>query len=186
LLEVGCGGGSFLQAFKKLGVEVVGIEPSSSAAAARESGIDVFTGTVNLGFSRRKGGFGSSATLYLLFAWVADLFDLFVTAISLVCTAQIYQLSSEWRSDRAEDKGIGLAQRRRGNSHGILSPSKPELRRFEEKYSTWDLRKEIWDLRLTARRRPRISNLFFSLLLKLQSWRLAVVLSLVLAILSKI
>lgn len=42
------------------------------------------------------------------------------------------------------------------------------------------------DLRLTARRRPRISNLFFSLFLKLQSWRLAVVLSLVLAILSKI
>ena len=47
LLDVGCGGGSFLQVFKKLGVEVAGIEPSSSAAAAaRECGIDVFTGTV--------------------------------------------------------------------------------------------------------------------------------------------
>ena len=46
LLDVGCGGGSFLQVFKKLGVEVAGIEPSSSAAAAREYGIDVFTGTV--------------------------------------------------------------------------------------------------------------------------------------------
>jgi SAM-dependent methyltransferase len=47
LLDVGCGGGSFLQVFKKLGVEVAGVEPSSSAAAAaRECGIDVFTGTV--------------------------------------------------------------------------------------------------------------------------------------------
>ena len=47
LLDVGCGGGSFLQVFKKLGVEVAGIEPSASAAAAaRECGIDVFTGTV--------------------------------------------------------------------------------------------------------------------------------------------
>ena len=47
LLDVGCGGGSFLQVFKKLGVDVAGIEPSSSAAAAaRECGIDVFTGTV--------------------------------------------------------------------------------------------------------------------------------------------
>jgi 2-polyprenyl-3-methyl-5-hydroxy-6-metoxy-1,4-benzoquinol methylase len=45
LLDVGCGGGSFLQVFKKLGVEVAGIEPRSSAAA-RECGIDVFTGTV--------------------------------------------------------------------------------------------------------------------------------------------
>ena len=94
MLDVGCGGGSFLQVFKKVGVEAAGIEPSSSAAAARECGIDVFTGTVNLGFSRRKGGFGSSATLYLLFARVADLFDLFVAAISVVCTAQSYPLSS--------------------------------------------------------------------------------------------
>ncbi|MEG4939543.1 class I SAM-dependent methyltransferase [Microcoleus sp. F4-D5] len=47
LLDVGCGGGSIIQVFKKLGVEVAGIEPSSSAAAAaRECGVDVFTGTV--------------------------------------------------------------------------------------------------------------------------------------------
>lgn len=47
MLDVGCGGGSFLQVFKKLGVEVAGVEPSeSAAAAARECGIDVFTGTV--------------------------------------------------------------------------------------------------------------------------------------------
>jgi 2-polyprenyl-3-methyl-5-hydroxy-6-metoxy-1,4-benzoquinol methylase len=46
LLDLGCGGGSFLQVFKKLGVEAARIEPSSSAAAARECGIDVFTGTV--------------------------------------------------------------------------------------------------------------------------------------------
>jgi SAM-dependent methyltransferase len=46
LLDVECGGGSFLQVFKKVGVEVARIEPSSSAAAARECGIYVFTGTV--------------------------------------------------------------------------------------------------------------------------------------------
>jgi 2-polyprenyl-3-methyl-5-hydroxy-6-metoxy-1,4-benzoquinol methylase len=46
LLDVGGGGGSFLQVFKKLGVELAGIEPSSSAAAARECGIDFCTGTV--------------------------------------------------------------------------------------------------------------------------------------------
>ncbi|MEG4284791.1 class I SAM-dependent methyltransferase [Microcoleus sp. A006_D1] len=47
LLDVGCGGGSFLQVLKKLGVEVKGVEPGeSAAAAARDSGLDVFTGTL--------------------------------------------------------------------------------------------------------------------------------------------
>ena len=47
LLDVGCGGGSFLQVLKKLGVEVKGVDPGVSAtAAARESGLDVFTGTL--------------------------------------------------------------------------------------------------------------------------------------------
>lgn len=47
LLDVGCGGGSFLQVLKKLGVEVKGVDPGeSAAAAARDSGIDVFTGTL--------------------------------------------------------------------------------------------------------------------------------------------
>lgn len=40
-------------------------------------------------------------------------------------------------------------------------------------------------MRLTARQRLSISNLFFSHLLKLHNWHLAVVLSLVLAILGK-
>ena len=47
LLDVGCGGGSFLQVLKKLVVEVKGVEPGeSAAAAARDSGLDVFTGTL--------------------------------------------------------------------------------------------------------------------------------------------
>ena len=47
LLDVGCGGGSFLQVLKKLGVEVKGVDPGVSAtAAARDSGLDVFTGTL--------------------------------------------------------------------------------------------------------------------------------------------
>jgi SAM-dependent methyltransferase len=44
---VGCGGGSFLQVLKKLGVEVKGVDLGVSAtAAARDSGLDVFTGTL--------------------------------------------------------------------------------------------------------------------------------------------
>jgi SAM-dependent methyltransferase len=47
LLDVGCGGGSFLQVLKKLGVEVKGVDPGVSAtAAARDRGLDVFTGTL--------------------------------------------------------------------------------------------------------------------------------------------
>lgn len=47
LLDVGCGGGSFLQVLKKLGVDVKGVEPGeSAAAAARDAGLDVFTGTL--------------------------------------------------------------------------------------------------------------------------------------------
>lgn len=48
LLDVGCGGGSFLRIFKRLGVAVTkGVEPSEAAAAAgRASGTDIFTGTL--------------------------------------------------------------------------------------------------------------------------------------------
>lgn len=48
LLDVGCGGGSFLRIFKRLGVAVAkGIEPSEAAAAAgRACGTDIFTGTL--------------------------------------------------------------------------------------------------------------------------------------------
>jgi SAM-dependent methyltransferase len=48
LLDVGCGGGSFLRIFKQMGVaEVKGVEPSEAAAAAgRACGTDIFTGTL--------------------------------------------------------------------------------------------------------------------------------------------
>jgi 2-polyprenyl-3-methyl-5-hydroxy-6-metoxy-1,4-benzoquinol methylase len=47
LLDVGCGAGFFLRIAARLGAEVQGVEPSALAAdRARESGIPIFTGTV--------------------------------------------------------------------------------------------------------------------------------------------
>jgi 2-polyprenyl-3-methyl-5-hydroxy-6-metoxy-1,4-benzoquinol methylase len=47
LLDVGCGAGFFLRIAARLGAEVQGVEPSDIAASrARETGIPVFTGTV--------------------------------------------------------------------------------------------------------------------------------------------
>jgi len=194
---------------------VAGIEPSSSAAAARECGIDVFTGTVEeyiaqngtgekfdvilcshtlgatpfpvetldgmrqllapngyiwvavpnadcesarqlgwrwhstyfprnfiqlspktLSKAGEVAGRGNSATVHLFFPRSCGLFALFAVAPSLVHTVQNFQALAVGKLSQAASAGIGLAQRRRGNSHGILSPSKSELRRFEEKYST--------------------------------------------------
>ena len=47
VLDVGCGDGLFLQAAKRLGAEVKGVEPSEHGASrARACGIDVFNGTL--------------------------------------------------------------------------------------------------------------------------------------------
>lgn len=47
VLDVGCGGGSFLRLCRRFGATVHGVEPSESAAeVAREQGVPVFCGTV--------------------------------------------------------------------------------------------------------------------------------------------
>jgi 2-polyprenyl-3-methyl-5-hydroxy-6-metoxy-1,4-benzoquinol methylase len=48
VLDVGCGGGSFLRIARRMGAIVKGVEPSSIAAArTRAQGIDVFEGTLD-------------------------------------------------------------------------------------------------------------------------------------------
>src|SRR5262249_46282982 len=48
LLDVGCGGGSFLRIARRLGAIVVGVEPSEfGASQTRRQGIDVFHGTLD-------------------------------------------------------------------------------------------------------------------------------------------
>lgn len=49
LLDIGCGNGSFLASAREAGWQVSGVEPDSKAAdAARQRGVDVTVGTVNL------------------------------------------------------------------------------------------------------------------------------------------
>lgn len=48
LLDVGCGGGSFLRVARELGAEVAGVEPSDAGVnASRACGLDVFHGTLD-------------------------------------------------------------------------------------------------------------------------------------------
>jgi len=57
VLDVGCGGGSFLRVIKELGAMVFGVEPSQDATeVARKQGLDVFHGTLEGFFGNGHAG----------------------------------------------------------------------------------------------------------------------------------
>lgn len=68
ILEIGCGGGTNLKVFERLGYEAVGVEPDPNAiSAARRAGLKVFQGTAEaLPPEVRKGTFDAVVFFHVL------------------------------------------------------------------------------------------------------------------------